>query len=76
MDLLTGQFTAKVAIAIGDDESGLSFTREIRAGQAIDNMLGEITISGTTYTVVPGEEPIDSRRPVACSRRSNRMDRS
>ena len=51
VDLLTGTFTTTTGVAIGDAETGLAFTREIRGGLALDNMLGEILISGSTYTV-------------------------
>jgi len=54
VDLMTGKFTVTTGISIGDADSGLSFTREIQGGLALDNMLGAITGDGSTYTVTVG----------------------
>ena len=51
VDLLSGTFTTTTGVAIGDGETGLAFTRDIRGVFALDNLLGEILISGSTYTV-------------------------
>jgi RHS repeat-associated protein len=55
VDLLSGTFTASSpGILIGDQETGLSFARDIRSAYAMDSMLGFITSSGSTYTVSIG----------------------
>ena len=54
VDLMTGKFTATTGFTIGDAESGLSFSREIQANVSIDNMLGTISINGSSYTVTIG----------------------
>lgn len=51
VDLLTGAFTAQAGFSIGDSESGLAYLREIRGGLYHDNMLGDIKVNGSTYTV-------------------------
>ncbi|WP_423604505.1 RHS repeat-associated core domain-containing protein [Sphingomonas sp. MS122] len=55
VDLLTGTFTAmSPGLAVGDPETGLTYTRQIRANKYRDNMMGSITVSGNIYTVATG----------------------
>jgi RHS repeat-associated protein len=57
VDLLTGGFTSTVPpVAIGDAESGLTFSREIRNTFGIDSMLGQVSANGSTYTVSIGQK--------------------
>lgn len=52
VDLLAGVFTARTPeILVGNQDDGLSFQREVRAGVARDSLLGTITVSGNIYTV-------------------------
>jgi RHS repeat-associated protein len=55
VDLLTGAFTVtSPSVSIGSADMGLTYLREIRNALYRDTLMGNISVSGSTYTVALG----------------------